>query len=221
MENMTLADRLISRRQELNMTQETLAAKSGVTRMGISKIELGLTIHARADTLFSLAKALKCNAEWLLYGKGEKEATVDHSLANVTLGPTVEFYVPEINWVQAGAWTAVPESVHPADATMHPCPVKCSPSTFALRVRGDSMLPRFEQDDLIFVDPTKLDPTSGKFVVAMLEGSSEATFKQYQELDGKRMLKALNPDYPPEMRYVKMNGNCRIIGTVVSHVKPV
>lgn len=83
------------------------------------------------------------------------------------------------------------------------------------------MLPRFEQDDLIFVDPTKLDPTSGKFVVAMLEGSSEATFKQYQELDGKRMLKALNPDYPPEMRYVKMNGNCRIVGTVVSHVKPV
>ena len=220
MNEITFADRLISRRQELRMTQETLAAKSGVTRMGISKIELGLTIHARADTLFSLAKALKCNPEWLLYGKGDKESlTVDYS--NVVAGPTVEFYVPEINWVQAGAWTPVPESINPADAIMHPCPVKCSPSTFALRVKGDSMLPRFEQDDLIFVDPTKLDPSSGKFVVAMLEGSSEATFKQYQELDGKRMLRALNPDYPPEMRFVKINGNCRIIGTVVSHVKPV
>ena len=215
----TLGQRLIQRRTELGMTQEQLSEKSGFTRVGISKIELDLTKNARADTLFALAKALQCNPQWLLDGKGEKELNQASSVSNVEPGPPVEQKCPLINWVQAGAWTAIDESFE--DVEYYPAPVKCSPGTFILQVRGDSMQPRFEEGDLIYVDPEKLDPASGSYVVAILEDSNEATFKQLQVIDGKRLLKALNPEYPPEFRFVKINGNCRMIGTVISHVKPV
>ncbi|PCE67570.1 LexA family transcriptional regulator [Salinivibrio sp. YCSC6] len=212
-----LGERVLKRRTELGLTQDQLASQAGISRMGVAKIELSVTQSARADTLFSLAKALKCKPEWLLYGKGSPE--LDER--NIEPGPAIEQYVPEVNWVQAGNWTSAGDSVHPADAPLHPCPVKCSSGTFALRVKGQSMEPRFEENDLIFVDPNQVDAEHGKFVVAMMEGSDEATFKQLQIIEGQKMLKALNPDYPPDMRYVKINGNCRLVGTVISHVKPV
>lgn len=214
-----LGDRVLKRRTQLGLTQEQLAGQAGISRMGVAKIELAVTQSARADTLFALAKALKCDPRWLLFGEGTPE--LNESQTNIEPGPPVEQYVPELSWVQAGNWNSAGDSVHPHEATMHPSPVKCSPGTFALRIKGTSMKPRFEEGDLIFVDPTLLDAIDGKFVVAMMEGSDEATFKQMQIIEGQKMLKALNPDYPPDMRYVKINGNCRLVGTVVSHVKPV
>lgn len=214
-----LGERVLMRRNQLGMTQEQLAAAAGVSRMGVAKIELSVTQNARADTLFALAKALKCDPRWLLFGEGSPEIAENHT--NIEAGPPVEQFVPELSWVQAGNLSSAGDSTHPHDAPMHPAPVKCSPGTFALRIKGTSMQPRFEEGDLIFVDPTLLEGIDGKFVVAMMEGSDEATFKQMQIIEGQKMLKALNPDYPPDMRYVKINGNCRLVGTVVSHVKPV
>ncbi|TGZ35349.1 putative HTH-type transcriptional regulator [Photobacterium damselae subsp. damselae] len=213
----TLAERLLSRRKELNLTQDDLAKKTKTTRVAISNIELGISTNVRATTLFSLAKALYCDPMWLLTGEQPKaiEQTDTIKLKDVAK------YVPLINFVQAGAWTTTMDDINLDDAKMIPCPVRCSDKTFALQVVGESMEPRFEDGDIIFVDPTLIDPEPGKFVVAMLTDEHEATFKEFQKLDGQKMLKALNPNYPPDMRYVKINGNCRLVGTVVSHVKPV
>lgn len=216
--NKSFGQRVKDRREELDITQERLAYLVGITRVGITKIELDQTKNARANTLLAIARALHCDPEWLLTGKASKLSNKKTN-TNIEAGPIIHQYVPEINWVQAGDWTITEDDT--GDGPMHPCPVKCSNLTFALRIKGDSMEPRFEEGDLIFIDPEQLDPSSGKFIVAQMEGNSEATFKQLQITDGQKMLKALNPDYPPDMRYVKINGNCRIVGTVVSHVKPV
>ncbi len=122
-------------------------------------------------------------------------------------------YVPELSWVQAGDWTSIETSqIDVSEARQWPCPVQCSGQTFALRVKGDSMAPFFPQDFIIFVDPEVM-PLSGKKVVAILSDSNEATFKQYIEDGGHRMLKAMNPNWPEP--YVSINGNCRIVGTVI------
>lgn len=216
--NKSFGQRVKARREELDITQEKLSYLAGITRVGITKIELDQTKNARADTLIAIAKGLQCDPEWLLTGKLSKSSTFKVP-SNIEAGPIVHRYVPEINWVQAGGWTETLDDIK--DGPLHPCPVKSSGLTFALRIKGDSMEPRFEEGDLIFVDPERLNPSSGKFIVVQMEDSSEATFKQLQVTDGQKMLKALNPNYPPDMRYVKINGNCRIVGTVVSHVKPV
>ena len=135
--------------------------------------------------------------------------------SNISQGRAITGFFPLISNVQAGEFTEH-ELLSFDEVERYPCTVKCSSNTFVLRVTGDSMEPRFIDGDLIFVDPTRLGPASGKYVVAMLEEANEATFKQYVELDGGKYLKALNPDYPADRRFISINGNCRIVGTVVS-----
>ncbi len=226
---MDLGERLKYRRESLGLTQSILESKVrkidpsiNFTRITLSQLENATQKSMRDKLLLALSKALDCRPDWLVYGIEPISANdTTKTNYNVEPGPDVHQMVPEINWVQAGSWTTVSDNTPLDQANYHPCPVKCSPLTFALRVKGDSMLTRFEDGDLIYVDPEKLEPKSGQFIVALLEDSNEATFKQFLELDGRKMLKALNPDYPAELRFLSINGNCRVVGTVVSHVKPV
>ena len=120
---------------------------------------------------------------------------------------------PLISWVQAGTWTDAADSfsAHDAEAWL-PCPVRCSPDTFVLRVRGESMEPRFRDGDLIFVDPA-VSPDHGRFVVVREKNSHEATFRQLIVEGEQKYLKALNPDWP--VRIVERNSTASICGVVV------
>ena len=51
------------RRQELKITQEDLAEKSGVSRGTISLMENGLVVNAKFETISKLAKALDSKIE--------------------------------------------------------------------------------------------------------------------------------------------------------------
>ncbi len=135
----------------------------------------------------------------------------------IALEPVAK-YVPLINWEQACSWT--PTNIDIESASKLPCPVKCSDRTFALEVQGESMEPRFEAGDFIFVDPEQLEPSPGQFIIVQLAVNTPAILKEFQMLDGYKILKALNPNYPADMRYVKVNDTCRLLGTLVSHVKP-
>lgn len=124
---------------------------------------------------------------------------------------------PLISWVQAGAWTAAP--AHPSAEARLPCPVDCGPDTFVLRVSGESMAPRFEDGEFIFVDPDP-PPEHGSYVVVRRgDGNGAATFKQLIEEDGRRYLKALNPDWPD--RIVEADEHAVVCGTVVFKGCPV
>ena len=85
---------------------------------------------------------------------------------------------------------------------------------FALRVRGESMLPEFREGDMIVVDPD-LSPRSGDFVVAVLDGTGEATFKRYQKKKDGEVLMPLNPDYMP----IVLQPEHRLVGKVIRLVR--
>lgn len=51
------------RRQELKITQEELAEKSGVSRGSISLMENGLVVNSKFETISKLAKALDSKIE--------------------------------------------------------------------------------------------------------------------------------------------------------------
>ncbi len=122
---------------------------------------------------------------------------------------------PLISWVQAGAWTGAP-AFPDAEARLH-CPARCGPETFVLRVRGESMAPRFLDGDLIYVDPG-VEARSGAYVV-MRDGAGEATFKQLVEEDGRRYLRAANPDWPSPI--VEARPDAAVCGVVVFRGAPV
>lgn len=221
---MELGDRFKQRREMLGLTQEDVAKEVSrlltndkFNRVTVSNIELGNQQSMKDRVLLAVVQVLKCNAEWLVNGKGNVET---NSETNFKLVPMSGRMCPLISWVQAGSFTAMEHPLDDDEYTFYPSPVKSGPNTYILSVRGDSMSPKFEEGDLIYVDPDQIDPASGKYIIAMISEYQEATFKQLQILDGQKLLKAINPDYPPELRYVKINGNCQIIGTVVAHVKP-
>lgn len=147
-----------------------------------------------------------------------KEEAGVYGLGNVTGGPARPYvYVPLISWVQAGEWGGIVDNFAPGDAEEWlPCPVKCGPKTFVLRVRGVSMEDKFHDGDLIFVDPD-VQPENGSFVIVRLDHRSETTFKQLI-LEGepphqRRYLKPYNPNWPEKI--IEVSEHATIVGVVV------
>lgn len=147
-----------------------------------------------------------------------------HQTANVTKNHNVSetnrniVMVPVIAWVQAGTWTKIDEQeVDLYSTETYPCPVPCGPMTYILRVIGDSMIDEYRPGDMIFVDP-EVVAVHGDDVIALMHDTGETTFKRLIEDGNKKYLKALNQNWPE--RYIKINGNCSIIGTVIFSGKP-
>lgn len=59
--------RIKERRDELRLTQEELAKKSGVSRATIVKLESGAECNVTTSTLLSLAKAMDTTVELLFF----------------------------------------------------------------------------------------------------------------------------------------------------------
>lgn len=183
------------------MTQSQLAEAISTSQQTIQSIESGLVGNPRK--LKEIAEALQTTPEFLRFGVGE--------IDNATVVASAGNYLPLISLVQAGVWTDIHE-VSPLDVELYPCPIKCSQHSFIVKVEGESMLPRFEEGDLIYVDPDA-QVENGSYVVARLDDENQATFKQLIIDGNKKYLKALNPDWPN--KFVEINGNCTIVGKVV------
>lgn len=157
-------------------------------------------------------------AEWLRTGRGAKlnQAHVSvaaESLAGYGLPPSA--LVPVLTWVQAGALRSAVDLYPYAGAAEEYITVSLrGEHCFALRVRGESMLPEFREGDMIVVDPD-LSPRSGDFVVAVLDGTGEATFKRYQKKKDGQVLMPLNPDYVP----IVLRPEHRLVGKVIRLVR--
>lgn len=67
---------------------------------------------------------------------------------------------------------------------------------FALQVKGDSMLPKLEEGDVVIVKK-QADVETGDIAIVLVNGD-EATIKQVKKVDGGIMLYGFNPDvYEP------------------------
>lgn len=208
-------ERIRMRRLQLDMTQAQLAKVIGVSRVSVTKWETGVT-QPDGENLHVLARVLSCSPEWLLYGKGDITLPDDTKLKPITTTP---YNVPVISSVQAGTWTDSCTPVRISDV-LRWCSttLNVSDDAFGLDVRGESMtnphgLPTIPEGSTVIVEPHygTIDDLSGKIVVAMIEGSSEATVKKLV-IDGpNKYLMPLNPNFKP----IEINASCRIIGRVV------
>lgn len=200
------------------LNQDDVAAACGWGGQSAVSQYMNGRIALNLDALLKLSRALDFDpSEVSPRLTGERivgsNVTPIKTESNVAPAPKMEGYVPVISWVQAGAWTEVC-NVDFMSEEIVPRPPACSDSTFALRVKGQSMAPRYEPGLIIYVDP-EVVPFDGDDVVAMLTDDNEATFKQYvEEPGGKKMLKARNPGWPEP--WVPINGNCQIIGVVIA-----
>lgn len=197
----------------MGMKQAELAKVLGVSRVSVTKWETGVT-KPDGENLHQLAIALSTTPEWLLYGSGEP--LDDTVLKPVMRQPTA---IPVISAVQAGTWTETHAAARLSDVTSW-CytTAKVSAEAFGLVVRGESMTnpngsPTIPEGSTVIVEPHfgTLDDLYGKIVVAILDGTSEATVKKLVWDGPNRYLMPLNPAFKP----IEINSNCRVIGKVV------
>ena len=185
---MSLADRVKQKRLELGLTQSQAAELAGIRQQSWQSIEDGKTLKPR--NIIGIAKALCCDADWLMNGGTFKPIEEVNSRR-----------VPLISYVQAGALAEKPP-IEAFDGSFEYILTDSDLSefSFGLGIEGDSMEPDFKDGDIIIVDP-EVEPAPGEFVVAK-NGGNQATFKKYRptytDMKGCQHfeLVPLNDDYP-------------------------
>lgn len=130
--------------------------------------------------------------------------------------------VPLISYVQAGMMTEAmdPFSLGDGFETIL-TDEECSEQSFALRIKGRSMLPRFEPGDTIVIDPQR-QPRPGDFVVAK-NTDEEATFKKYKAIGVNEYGDAIFELIPLNEDFATLHSerdHLRIVGVAIEHRKP-
>jgi repressor LexA len=116
----------------------------------------------------------------------------------------VPLLVPLLGAVQAGALT---EAIEHADEHVV-VTIRGGADLFALRVRGDSMVPELLAGDVIVVR-RQATAEHGDLVVAMVDG--DATVKRLHRARGRIELHATNPRYAP----IVPAANLQLLGKVI------
>jgi SOS-response transcriptional repressor LexA len=142
-------------------------------------------------------------------------------LGNASPAPIGARKVPVISAIQAGMWSEIVDHFEPGEADdWLLTDLELSANSFALTIRGNSMLPEFNPGDRVIIDPA-VSPHPGDFVAAK-NGDQEATFKKYRprgmDAAGNMVfeLVPLNEDYPTLRSDIQP---IRIVGTMVEHRK--
>ena len=208
--NVAVGGEIRRRRKALGMTLEELAFQIGGDNGNLSRLERGKQGYSD-ETLRKIAQALGCSVADLFSG-AERESNV----SQVPLGTR---RIPLVSYVQAGHMTEAvdPYALGDADEWML-TDLDLSANAFALKIKGDSMLPEFREGDTVIIDPV-VPPLPGDYVVAK-NGENEATFKKYRPRgvneQGQQVfeLVPLNEDYPSMRSDLT---HIHIIGTMVEH----
>lgn len=202
-----IGPKIKARRVHLNWSTTKLATLAGISQSFLWRLEAGKATGSW-ETYTKIAGALGVSIDVFFPNRGNVESA--------DLGWR---RVPVLDYVQAGKWTGLDPNA--GDEEMRETittDLEHPPSTFALRIRGNSMEPEFREGDVVVINPT-IPPHPGDFVVAKDE-SGEVTFKQYRSAginergDDVFELCPLNPLYAP-MRSDRQQ--IAIVGVMVEH----
>ena len=195
--------RIRTLRTSKNLTQRALGTLIGVSATSINYWE-NEEVEPKNKNLAALARALECAPDYLLHGATTGTqgsiAPIHSRVPLITLVALSERGVDEEN--DAADWLYYPR--------------QCGKKTFALIVDNDSMVSPYPNnksypiDTTIFVDP-EVPVSSGCRVIAIVDNSAQATFKEYREDGHDRYLKPLNPQYPT----IKIDDDTVLIGTII------
>lgn len=233
-------ERVKALREDAGETQTRLGDVLGVTFQQIQRIERG-EAELKPKYLSGVALHYKKPLNYFFEGLGLPALTTSSSAepnivrvdAHVAIRATLEATatvtrpIPVISWVMAGSMTEIcdPFPVGNGDGTVFSS--SKDDNAFALRVVGDSMTPRFLENDIVIVSPNTAYYSGAKVIAQVLNdrGALEATFK-YLKIEGDPpdqlfILRASNPKY--DSRYFERppgeaEDSWRIVGVICDHI---
>ena len=172
-------------REEKEMTQAELGKALEISPSAIGMYEQGRRTPD-IPTLKKIASYFNVSLDYLLGNSPAKAAQQQSAGRGVR--------IPVLGRVVAGIpIEAVEEILDYEEITPE---LAATGEFFALQVKGDSMLPKLEEGDVVIVKKQE-DVETGDIAIVLVNGD-EATIKQVKKVNGGIMLYGFNPDvYEP------------------------
>lgn len=216
---------LRERRLELGLTMLEVAQAVGVSEAAISRYENGSIKNMRRDRIIKYANALQVDPTEFL----KLDDSAPESEPSLTTRPEYRgfavldhdniYMIPIYRTVSAGYGAFADEYIIGYEP-VYLSSQKEAEETFAVVVKGDSMLPRIDEDDIAIVHKQDCFE-NGDIVVAIQCGNGDGFIKRAFLRRDKLSLESFNPNYPvmtftgPEIESIK------IIGVVKKIIKSV
>jgi repressor LexA len=220
----SIGDRIRATRVNKGMTQQQVADSIGVTYQNISQYERGLR-KPKNETLIQIADALGVSVYELIGFNGANTDDVPLAVlqqqiqqhkqsdlpSNVRpISALHHQHVPMIGSVAAGEPIYDPEELGvyvetPVDADA------------AITIRGDSMVPTYQDGDVVYI---KCRPDVPEGAVAVVFLDDEATLKHvYKRPTGLTLISDNMETHPPIMVEFEDYANVRIFGVPVGYTR--
>ena len=201
---MTIGEKIKQARLAKGYIQEELGAIVGVKKAAINKYESGIVQNLKRSMIAKLADALGIDPVSLI---GLDEDTLPNGVLYIS--QLQRHKVPVYGSMAAGAPIIDPEFPDvvvdgPLDADM------------ALKVKGDSMIPDYQDGDLVFIKSVPNIPCPGSVCVVAVD--NEAALKHVYRSEDSIILTSNNPEYGP-MSYRFAEHSIRILGVPVGFLR--
>lgn len=176
--------------KEAHITEAELARSIDVPRATINRLVSGRTPDPRASTLSAIAAYFNISVDQLIGKKPLLEKTqISNEKSHISI-PIIELE-EVLNWE---------DLIDQSRITNDFDSILVEPSTsghgqFAVRVKGDSMWPRFQTNTILIISTEK--PVKNRdFVISHIKKTDEVIFRQFI-IDGSyKFLKAINDIFP-------------------------
>lgn len=177
-------------RQKFGLTQNKLAEKLGLSRSTIAMYETNGS-EPDLETINSIASFFNVSVDYLM----GREQKVDNNVRGVQLERSV-VKVPVYGTIPAGVPIEMIADTYIEDEEEIPADwLKGGNRYFCLKVKGESMMPKFEDGDTLILK--QQDDCNGGDYCAVSINCTECTFKKVIKHENGITLQPLNPAYEP------------------------
>lgn len=199
---MNIGKNIKSRRIDLDLTLEEVAKIVGVSRQTIQRYESGVIASIPSDKIEKLAQALNTTPAFVMFGN--RVAPTHQTGIRIPVLGRVAAGIPIEAIEDVEDWEEIPESMAKKG------------EYFALRIKGDSMLPEIKEGDVVIV---RKQPCvdSGEIAIVLVNGT-DATCKKIQKQESGITLIGYNTAvYSPTFYTIKQIEDLpvRVLGKVI------
>ena len=164
-------------REELNISQEELANKLGLSK-GIISLYENEKRKPSFDILNKLSKIFNCSIDYIIGNWNEAEPTLINVYSSVHAGILSEMIENIVDTEEISEKMARSDKAY-----------------FGLKVKGDSMFPTYQEGDTLIVEKNSSCESGNDCIVAI--NGNEAFLKRVYINSTGITLQALNPKYEP------------------------
>lgn len=198
-------------RKGLKLSQKELSSKIGIAQSTLSTWENGV-FEPDSKTLMYLADFFGVSTDYLL-GKSENKKDISLNLSEMSNIITFDKFksIPIIGTIACGTPILAEENIDGytrIESSAH--------ADFGLKCKGDSMSPKFLNDDIVII---RQQPMVENGQVAAVLIGEEATLKRVYLYEHKIILAPENLNYEPLVFQDEEMNNVKIIGLAVGFTR--